>query len=72
LEISPVCLAIPGKIIKIEGCQATVQYPGQTQPALINDQKVKAGDFVMVQMGIIIKKLTAKEAKLSLKAWQQN
>ncbi len=64
------CLAIPGKIIKIEGRKATVSYPGETRFALVGDRKIKAGDWVMVQMGIAIDVLTESEAKKALAAWK--
>ena len=66
------CLAIPGKIIKIEKGKATVEYPGLTRFALIGDEKVKIRDYVMVQMGIVVKILTPKEAREALRAWTQN
>jgi len=65
-----VCLAIPGKIIKVEGKKATVKYPNEERSVLTGDEKVKKGDYVMVQMGIVVKKLSGKEAKESLKAWK--
>lgn len=64
------CLAIPGQIKKIEGHKATVKYPGEERFALVGDEKVKKGDYVMVQMGIVVKILTPSEAKTSLKAWK--
>lgn len=64
------CLAIPGKIVKVEGKKATVQYPSETREVLVGDQKIKKGDFVMVQMGIVIKVLSKKEATETLKAWK--
>lgn len=66
------CLAIPGKIIKIEKGKAAVEYSNQTRFALIGDEKVKVGDYVMVQMGIVIKILSQKEAKEASKAWTNN
>jgi len=63
------CLAIPGKVVKIEGRKATIAYPGQERPALIAEIEVKVGDFVMVQMGIVVKKLSKAEAKSSMEAW---
>jgi hydrogenase expression/formation protein HypC len=63
------CLAIPGKIIKINGASALVKYPGEKREAIISDIKVKKGDFVLVQMGIILKRLSPMEASSSLKAW---
>jgi len=63
------CLAIPGKVKKIIGRKAIVKYPDQERPALIGEEGVKVGDFVLVQMGIIIKILPKNEADSSY--WQQ-
>jgi hydrogenase assembly chaperone HypC/HupF len=66
------CLAIPGQVVKIEGRKATVKYPGEERFALIGDDVPKKGDYVMVQMGIVVKILTPKETKQSLKAWKMD
>ena len=63
------CLAIPGKVIKIDGRQATVKYPQVIRPALIGDIVPKIGDYVLVQMGIVIQKMSKKDADLSLSSW---
>jgi hydrogenase assembly chaperone HypC/HupF len=64
------CLAIPGQIKEIKGLQATIAYPGETRKAFLgNDIKVKPDDYVMVQMGVIVKKISNREAKISLEAW---
>ena len=31
--------------------------------------EIKVGDYVMVQMGIIVKKIPEKDAKVAIKAW---
>lgn len=64
------CLAIPGKVKKIQGLKALVEYPNETREAFISDDEVKVGDFVMVQMGIIVKKISKEESKKSIKAWK--
>jgi hydrogenase assembly chaperone HypC/HupF len=64
------CLAIPGKIKKINGKTATVAYPGETREVLLGEKGLKAGDYVMVQMGIAVKKLSPREARASLSAWK--
>ncbi len=64
------CLAIPGKIKKISGQKATVAYPGETREVLLAGETPKVGDFVLVQMGIVIKILSVSEAKVARKAWQ--
>lgn len=65
------CLAIPGKLIAIDGHRATVEYPGQTRQAMLGDPDFQIGDYVMVQMGIVSKKLTPEEADHVLTAWQE-
>lgn len=66
------CLAIPGKIIQIDGMQAVIEYPGESRKAFIGDDvHAGVGDFVLVQMGVVVKKVSAKEAEISLKAWQK-
>ena len=66
------CLAIPGRIKKIEGLKAWVEYPQETRPALVADEQAKVGDYVMVQMGIVVKVLTAREIASARKAWERN
>jgi hydrogenase expression/formation protein HypC len=56
------CLAIPGRVKKIEGKKILVQYSGEVRQVLVGDEKVKVGDLVLVQMGIVIRVLTPKEA----------
>jgi hydrogenase expression/formation protein HypC len=65
------CIAAPGKVIKIEGKKALIQYPGnETRYALITDEEVKLGSFVSVQMGLIVKVLSKKESLSATKAWR--
>ena len=66
------CLAVPGKIIKIEGRKVTVQYPGESRFALIGDDPLQEGDYVLVQMGIVIQILSSEEAAEAEKAWKGN
>lgn len=67
------CLAIPGKIKQIDGREALIEYPGETRRAFLGDDvKAKLGDYVMVQMGVVVKKISAKEAKLVLATWRLN
>jgi hydrogenase assembly chaperone HypC/HupF len=63
------CLAAPGRVTKIEGRKATVSYGDQSRPVMVGEEKVKVGDYVLVQMGIITQVLDKKEAKLRLKAF---
>jgi len=66
------CLAIPGKIKEIKGRKAVVEYPDEAHEAFVGDEGFKVGDFVLVQMGVIVKKVTEEEAKVALGAWVNN
>jgi len=64
------CLAIPGKIIALNKGKATVKYSTVKNYALIGDEKVNVGDWVMVQMGIIVQKLNEADALKILQNWR--
>lgn len=63
------CLAIPGKVIKIEDRQVWVKYPNVTNKAILAQEKIKVGDWVIVQMGLVVRKLDQKQADEMMKAW---
>jgi len=64
------CLAIPGKIVKLEGKKALIDYFGEKKEAdLLCSAKVD--DFVLVQQGMAIKKFNKKEAQKILKIWRE-
>ena len=63
------CLAIPGKVVNIQGHKAKIQYPSESRDVLVGDDSIKIGDYVMVQMGIVIKVLSPAEVKETKKAW---
>ncbi|MFH1955393.1 MAG: HypC/HybG/HupF family hydrogenase formation chaperone [Patescibacteria group bacterium] len=62
------CIAFPGKIIKIEGLKAQVKYPNEVRTAIIGEENVKVGDKVLVQMGIIIQVLAFPDKLIPLPA----
>lgn len=63
------CIAYPGIVKKIEGLKAVIDYDKESREVLIGDKKVKVGDKVLVQMGIIVKVLSESEAKEIKEAW---
>ena len=66
------CLAIPGKVIKIENGKVTVDYIGNvTRQAMTADQKVSVGDYVLVQMGLVVRVMNKTEYKQVMSAWTQ-
>ncbi len=48
------CLAIPGKVIKIDDDNATIDYNGITKQAKITIISPKIGDYVLVHAGFAI------------------
>lgn len=66
------CLAIPAKVIKLDGEVATIDIAGVTRSAsltLLTDAVV--GDYVIVHAGFAIHKIDPKEAQESLKILQE-
>jgi len=51
------CLAIPGKILKINGQIAEINFNGIRKDVNIAMVDVKIGDFVMVHAGFAIEKM---------------
>jgi len=51
------CLAIPGKILKIKGETAEINFNGIRKEVNIAMVDVKIGDFVMVHAGFAIEKM---------------
>lgn len=65
------CLAVPGKIIKIEGDIATIDYGSETRKAAIVEDNYKIGDYVIVQGKIVIEKVPKKDVKQWLEMFDE-
>jgi len=66
------CLAIPGKVIRVEKKGfAVVDYSGERRRASAELVPVKPGDYVIVQAQFIIQKIPKKEALEAIKVWRQ-
>ena len=52
------CLAIPGKIIKIKNQLAIVDFQGVKKEINISIVDIKVGDYVMVHAGFAIEKMS--------------
>ncbi|MCX5725883.1 MAG: HypC/HybG/HupF family hydrogenase formation chaperone [Candidatus Saganbacteria bacterium] len=66
------CLAIPVKIIKIDGDKAEVDASGIRKEAslkLLPD--VCVGDYILIHAGFAIQKLDEEQALESLKLWSE-
>ena len=66
------CLAIPGKIQSVVGKKAWVDYgEGTRREADLTLVDAGVGDYVLVHAGFAIQKLDEKEARETLKLFQE-
>jgi hydrogenase expression/formation protein HypC len=65
------CLAVPGKIISIDGKMAEVDYGGITRETNVSMVDVKVGDYVIIHAGFAIQTIDEDEAKETIKLWQE-
>ena len=66
------CLAIPGKILEINGNSALVDFDGIRQNviiALIQDPQV--GKYVIIHAGYAIEQIKEKEAMEAIEQWKE-
>ena len=69
------CLSIPSKVVKIdkEGSIATVDTMGvqrEASLALVGDEELEVGDFVLLHIGFVMKKIDEQEALESLEIYR--
>ena len=66
------CLAVPGRIVKITGDIATVDYDIEKREGKIIEGEYGKGDYVLVQGGVVIEKIDAKEAQEALEMYKRS
>ncbi|MDR3282295.1 MAG: HypC/HybG/HupF family hydrogenase formation chaperone [Candidatus Methanoplasma sp.] len=65
------CLAVPGKIIRIEGDDGYVDFGGVVRRANVSMVEAKVGDWAVVHAGFAIEVMDDKEAEETLKLWNE-
>ena len=65
------CLAIPGKIVKIEGDQAEIDFGGAMKTANVAMVDAKVGMWAVVHAGFAIELMEEEEALETLKLWNE-
>jgi len=66
------CLAIPGKILKIDGNSALVDFDGLKQNVIIAlIQNPEIGKYVIVHAGYAIEMINEKEAMEAIQQWKE-
>ncbi len=57
------CVALPGKVIKVNEKDAVVDFNGNQVTARTGLVDIKAGDFVLVHAGCVIQKVSPQDAE---------
>lgn len=65
------CVAAPGRVIKIDGDTATIDYNGNKITANKGIVDVQVGDYALVHAGLIIQVLPDDEAKNMLELFEE-
>jgi len=66
------CLAIPAKVVYIEGDGARVDFgEGVLREVNVTLVDAKVGDYVLVHAGYAIQVLSEEEAKETLRLWNE-
>jgi hydrogenase expression/formation protein HypC len=66
------CLAVPGRIVAIEGDLATVDFGSQVnQEVNVTLVDAKEDDYVLVHAGYAIQVVDRAEAEESLRLWRE-
>jgi len=67
------CLAVPSKIIEIDGYMATVDVMGLRKQVslMLLPEEPKIGEYVLVHAGFAINKMEPQEAEEALKIFEK-
>ena len=65
------CLLVPGRIISIDGENATVDYGSEKRIGRLIEPGYAVGDYALIQGGFVIAKVDSQEAEDSLRAYTQ-
>jgi hydrogenase expression/formation protein HypC len=65
------CVAYPGKVVKIIDKTAEVDFGGNIVNVKIGLVDVRAGDYVLVHAGMAIEMMDEEKARGILEVWEQ-
>ncbi len=65
------CLAIPGRVLKIKGNEALVDFGGVLRDVRVDLVDARVGDYVIVHTGYAIQTMSEKDARESLKILEE-
>ncbi|MCP4051247.1 MAG: [FeFe] hydrogenase H-cluster radical SAM maturase HydE [bacterium] len=65
------CYSIPAKVVEIKNHIGVIDYFGEKRNILLDDDRVKTGDYVYAQGGILVRTIPEKEALEILETWKE-
>ena len=67
------CLGVPGKVLAIDGLEATVDFFGVTKQLRLDivDEPVAVGDYVLNHVGFAIRRIPPEEAQETLVLFEE-
>ena len=65
------CLAMPAKILSIEGDEAEVDFGGAIRKTNVSMVDAKVGEYVIIHAGFAIQKVDEEEARETLQLWNE-
>jgi hydrogenase expression/formation protein HypC len=67
------CLGVPGKVLAIDGLDATVDFFGVKKELRLDivDEPVQVGDYVLNHVGFAIRRIPAEEVQETLALFDQ-
>jgi hydrogenase expression/formation protein HypC len=67
----PMCLAVPAKVLSVEGDHASVDFGGASRKVNVSLVDVGVGQYVIVHAGFAISVMDEEEARESLELWRE-
>lgn len=65
------CLAMPAKILSIDGDEAEVDFGGAIRKTNVSMVDAEVGDYVIIHAGFAIQKVDEQEARETLQLWNE-
>ena len=65
------CLAIPGKVIAINGDTGDIDFGGVTKQTNLSMVDAKVGDWVVIHAGFAIEIMDEEDAQETIKLWNE-
>ena len=65
------CLAIPGRVLSVEGNEALVDFVGTRRAVRVDLVEARPGDYVIVHVGYAIEVLDEESARETLELFRE-